>query len=125
MALETWGKHLVIDAKNSEHSLIKDMYYIRLFINDLVTEIDMVPYKEPLIERFALHDPEKAGISFCQMIETSHIAGHFCENTGDFYIDVFSCKDFDEEVVTEIVETWFCPEEVFFEVIERDANLIP
>src|SRR5262245_51794966 len=54
----------------------------------------MKAYGAPLLERFAEHLPEAAGYSLVQLIETSAITGHFCDLSGDAYIDIFSCKDF-------------------------------
>ena len=43
----------------------------------------------------AAHVPQAAGYSLVQLIETSAITGHFCDASGDAYLDIFSCKDFD------------------------------
>jgi negative regulator of genetic competence, sporulation and motility len=105
--MEYWGKHLII-AK---------------FVDELVVKIDMIKYGPLWIERFATHDPIKAGISFIQMIETSNISGHFVDHDGDFYLDVFSCKDYDEDEVIALVEEYFTPEDLVFDIAMRDAKL--
>jgi S-adenosylmethionine/arginine decarboxylase-like enzyme len=63
----------------------------------------MVVYGEPVLKHFATHLPEAAGYSLVQLIETSAVTGHFCDTSGDAYLDVFSCKDFDPEVAIEVV----------------------
>lgn len=118
----SWGYHLLLDCKEGDLSLITEKYVIEDFVHELIREIDMVPYGNIVIDRFATHDSEKAGISFCQMIETSHIAGHFCENTGDFYLDVFSCKEFDSEIVVNLVNKNFFPKNIEARFLSRDAN---
>jgi hypothetical protein len=55
------------------------------------------------------------------MIETSNITGHFCDNDGNFYIDVFSCKPFENETVISVVDKYFKPEKVRTHFISRDA----
>lgn len=107
-----WGYHLLLDCKRGDKEKIQDKEVISSFVKELVNKIDMVPYGELMIERFATHDEEKAGISFCQMIETSNITGHFVEKTGDFYLDVFSCKEFEIETVMNCAMNYFLPEEV-------------
>ena len=43
------------------------------------------------------------------LIETSNITAHFVEETNDMYLDVFSCKPFDEKKVEDIVGAYFGP----------------
>ena len=118
-----WGYHLLINGHNGRLDLISNKENVSKFVDDLVEKIDMVKYGPLWIERFATHDPDKAGISFCQMIETSNITGHFAENTGDFYIDIFSCKPYSREDAEEIVRQFFQPDELKSIMINRDPNI--
>jgi S-adenosylmethionine/arginine decarboxylase-like enzyme len=88
----------------------------------LVEAIDMVKYGPIWIERFAIHDPEKSGYSVFQMIETSHIACHFCENSGDAYVDIFSCKPFDTTKAEAVIAEYFEPATFSNRMIYRDAG---
>jgi S-adenosylmethionine/arginine decarboxylase-like enzyme len=81
---DTWGYHLLLDCTNGDKELISSKDNVYKFIKELVVAIDMVAFGEPWIERFATHDLSKSGISFCQMIETSNITGHFVESNGNF-----------------------------------------
>jgi S-adenosylmethionine/arginine decarboxylase-like enzyme len=118
---DTWGYHLLLDCSAGHLTLISDKQNVFNFIKELVVAIDMVAFGEPWIERFATHDASKSGISFCQMIETSNITGHFVEANGNFYIDVFSCKPFNNDTVIETVDKYFKPEKVRMHYISRDA----
>ena len=120
--MQYWGKHLLIDAFAGNLSKISSEENIRNFVNDLVVKIDMVKYGDLWINNFATHDPAKAGYSFVQMIETSNITGHFVDADGNFYIDVFSCKDYDEQVVLELVDLYFSPESTDWLIVDRDAS---
>ena len=117
--MESWGKHLIIDAENGNISKITDKDHIAKFVDNLIEKIDMVKYGPLWIERFATHDVNKAGISFVQMIETSNVTGHFVEKNGDFYLDIFSCKEFDPIIVLELVDDYFQPENMVYEEILR------
>jgi len=121
MTTSTWGYHLLIDATAGQKDLIGSKENINAFIKELVVAIDMVAFGEPWIERFATHDISKSGYSMCQMIETSNITGHFVDKNGNFYIDIFSCKPFDNEVVFNVVDKYFKPEKVRTHFISRDA----
>lgn len=116
----SWGYHLIMDC--AAGTKIDDKDNIKAFIKELVPAIDMIAFGEPWIERFATHDPVKAGISFCQMIETSNITGHFVDSSGDFYLDIFSCKPFEPAVVADLVNKYFSPKHVKAGLIDRDAR---
>ena len=75
------------------------------FTRDLVKRIDMVAYGDPQIVMFGTGN--KKGYTLIQLIETSNIAAHFVEENNSMYLDVFSCKDFDPEVVKEAVNEFF------------------
>jgi len=119
--MDTWGYHLLLDCTSGDINKITDSNNVISFIKELVVAIDMVPYGDPWIARFATHDMDKAGISFCQMIETSNITGHFVEKNGNFYIDVFSCKPFENNIVLDVVSKYFSPEKIRQHFISRDA----
>ena len=89
-----WGKHLIIDMTAGDKERVRSAAHISRFVETLVETIGMRAYGAPLLEHFAEHVPEAAGYSLVQLIETSAITGHFCDLSGDAYIDIFSCKDF-------------------------------
>ena len=81
----------------------------------------MVAYGEPLLAHFAEHVPDAAGWSLVQLIETSSITGHFCDATGDAYIDVLSCKAFEPEAALAVVERRLRPDRVSARLLTRVA----
>ena len=116
-----WGYHALFDCTSGDMIRTSCGDTIRRFVAELVSRIDMIAYGDIQIAHFATHDPEKAGYSFCQMIETSNITGHFVDKNGNFYIDVFSCKPFDPRAVEALIGQYFLPEEIRIRVVERDA----
>src|SRR5215203_6752141 len=98
-----WGRHLVLDCSSCDRQAVRDPEAIRAFCADLIPSIGMVAYGDPVLAHFATHLPEAAGYSLVQLIETSAVTGHFCDASGDAYLDVFSCKDFDAEVAVAVV----------------------
>ena len=116
-----WGYHLIIDAAECDKMKISDAGNIYNFVKDLVDKIDMKAFGEPIIECFATHDPSKGGYSLVQLIETSNICCHFVDLSGDAYLDVFSCKSFENSVVVECFEEYFSPRSMKINMIERNA----
>jgi len=119
---EFWGFHLLLDCEAGDKKKVADYETIHSFIKALVPAINMVAYREPQIVHFAEHDPDKAGFSMVQLIETSSITGHFVDSTGDFYLDVFSCKDFDKNIVLNLVRKYFEPKNIYSDFVYRDAK---
>jgi S-adenosylmethionine/arginine decarboxylase-like enzyme len=52
-------------------------------------------------------DEKVAGYSMVQLIETSLISAHFANQSNATYLDVFSCKAYDPEVVREFSQNYF------------------
>jgi S-adenosylmethionine/arginine decarboxylase-like enzyme len=118
-----WGKHLILDCSSCDREVVRSADAIRAFSEDLVASIGMVAYGEPILAHFATHLPAAAGYSLVQLIETSAVTGHFCDTSGDAYLDVFSCKDFDSEVATGVVGRHLRPESIKKVELSRDASL--
>lgn len=94
--------------------------HIGAFSRRLVAAIDMKPYGEPQIVMFG--EGNKQGYTLIQLIETSNIAGHFCEESNNAYLDVFSCKPFDYATVDAVVRQYFDPERIQAIELRRDAD---
>jgi S-adenosylmethionine/arginine decarboxylase-like enzyme len=116
-----WGKHLIIDMSAGDRDRVQSAQHISRFVETLVETIGMKAYGAPLLEHFAEHLPDAAGYSLVQLIETSAITGHFCDLSGDAYIDIFSCKDFDSELAVEVVRAAFRPQHINFITLVRQA----
>lgn len=110
---EYWGYHLVLDCKNGRKLNEDSDEDIRVFIKELVNRIDMVAYGEPNIAYLPTpKTPEKSGWSAVQLIYTSSITCHFVDESGDFYLDIFSCKEYDIQKVIEFVNNYFEPKSI-------------
>jgi S-adenosylmethionine/arginine decarboxylase-like enzyme len=104
-----WGYHLAIDAAGADLAAISSHDAVQAFARDLVKRINMVAFGEPQTVRFG--SGNKTGITLVQLIETSNIMCHFVEDDGNgntaYYLDVFSCKTFDNDVVVKCCEDHF------------------
>ncbi|MDN3505701.1 MAG: S-adenosylmethionine decarboxylase [Simkaniaceae bacterium] len=116
-----WGYHLILDCKACNKEKITSGENIAAFVKYLVEAIDMKAYGAPIIEHFATHDPAKGGYSLVQLIETSAISGHFVDENGDVYLDIFSCKEYSIETVKEVVTKYFSPKQIKVTYLTRQA----
>jgi len=117
--LRTWGKHLILDAAHVIPTTIRNPAVIHDFNKALVKRIDMVPYGIPQIVMFG--SGNKKGYTLVQLIETSNICAHFVEENNSMYLDVFSCKDFDAEVVKDTVKEFFGAGRINTHLLVRQA----
>ena len=115
-----WGYHLILDCAACDKSKITDPANIAAFAKELVKRIDMVAYGEPQVIRFG--SGNKEGYTLVQLIETSNICAHLCNDTGDGYFDIFSCKEFNNQVVIDIIREFFNPENFNTTFLTRDAS---
>jgi S-adenosylmethionine/arginine decarboxylase-like enzyme len=100
-----WGYHLILDCAGCDHEKITSYQNVHDFAKQLVKDIDMVAFGEPQIHDFG--SGNKAGFTLVQLIETSNICAHFVNENDTMYLDVFSCKTYDDEVVVDLVEKYF------------------
>lgn len=110
--MEDYGKELILDL----HDCNPDKFTrksIKKYFKELCNVIDM--QREDLhFWDYEGHEDEytKApdhlrGISAIQFISTSNITIHSLDVLKRIYINIFSCKDFDENVVVQFSEKWF------------------
>jgi S-adenosylmethionine/arginine decarboxylase-like enzyme len=111
----------MLDCAGCDHAKITDEDNIYKFTKELVRRIDMVAYGEPIIAHFATHDPMKAGYSMMQLIETSNIAMHAVDRDNTMYLDVFSCKPYNNQDVIDCVKEFFGADKVRVNYITRNA----
>jgi len=117
-----WGYHLILDCSSCDVPSIQSRENVYNWITGLVRAIDMEPIGEPRIEYTAAEFPDKAGFTAIQVIVTSSIVAHFVDSTGDVYIDVFSCKEFDNNVVVDTIKNAFSPKKIRINYLTRQAG---
>jgi S-adenosylmethionine/arginine decarboxylase-like enzyme len=102
-----WGYHLILDCGGCDPVKMADYANVDTWIRKLVKDIDMQPIGEPRIEYTAAEFADKAGFTVVQVIVTSSIVAHFVDNLGQIYLDVFSCKEFSQEIVEQSMKEHF------------------
>ena len=106
IAQEVWGIASSIDIYDCDSDSIRDADKIRQFVIELCDLIEMRRFQDTVVVNFG-EDERVAGFSMVQLIETSLISAHFANLTNTTYLDVFSCKPYDPEVVAEFARKFF------------------
>src|SRR3989338_840786 len=101
-----WGVASSIDIYECNPQTIRDAVKIKEFVARLCDLIKMKRYGETMVVHFG-EEERVAGFSMVQLIETSLISAHFANLTNTVYLDVFSCKPYDVEVVEKFARAFF------------------
>ncbi|MBF0203021.1 MAG: S-adenosylmethionine decarboxylase [Desulfamplus sp.] len=117
-AEDVWGIASSIDIYECNPEKIRDAEYIKQFVKDLCDLIEMKRFGETQVVHFG-EDEKVAGFSMVQLIETSLISAHFANLTNTTYLDVFSCKPYDPEVVKNFAQGYFDGSEAIVQVSYR------
>tara|TARA_R100001509_G_scaffold162396_1_gene133912 strand:+ start:624 stop:1007 length:384 start_codon:yes stop_codon:yes gene_type:complete len=105
MGKETWGLSTCVDLYNCNYR-IKHADEIERYVVELCDLIDMKRFGPCNVVHFG-EDPKVEGFSMTQLIETSLISGHFANKTWTAYLDIFSCKWYDQRVVEAFSKEFF------------------
>ncbi len=116
---ETFGWDLLLDLYDCALDRISSRDEIARFTVEVCEQLGMRRFGEPLIEHFGHQKPMTSGYSLVQLIETSAIVGHFSEFKHAAYLDLFSCREFDADAVTEFTRRFFGAQRVIQRLIER------
>jgi S-adenosylmethionine/arginine decarboxylase-like enzyme len=104
--MPNYGKELILDLHECDTTKFT-CEFIQTYFEILCDLIDMK--REDLhwwIDRRSTV-PHLRGISAVQFIETSNVTIHALELLGNVYLNIFSCKDFDEKIVEKFSSRWF------------------
>ena len=113
-----WGILSSIDLYGCNPDKIRDADLIKKFVVELCDLIEMKRFGETVVVHFG-EDEKVAGFSMTQLIETSLISAHFANLTNTTYLDVFSCKYYDSQVVADFAKNFFDADEVRLQVLNR------
>ena len=114
-----WGISTCIDLYHCDPQTIRSEKAIKQFVVELCDLIEMKRFGETQVVHFG-EDERVAGYSMTQLIETSLVSAHFANLTNTTYLDVFSCKAYDPEVVAEFAKTFFKAKRVSRQTVYRE-----
>ena len=121
--MKSYGKELILDLHGCSTPF--DRKSIKKYLTELCDKIDMTMEDlhfwdydgDP--DGYKNAPPHLKGISVVQFIRTSSIVLHTLDDLKKVFINVFSCKDFDELEVETFTRNYFGGEVVNRFVVER------
>jgi S-adenosylmethionine/arginine decarboxylase-like enzyme len=119
-----YGKEVILDLHNCNSKKF-NRKMIKAFFVELCDLIDMKrcklswwdDYGLPIEERQT--EPHLKGTSAIQFILTSNITIHTLDLLERVYLNIFSCKDFDEKIVRDFSSKYFEGKVVNYQIIDR------
>ena len=123
-----FGKELLLDLYGCDVSTF-NRKSITEWLEQLCELIDM--HREDLHfwdydgvpdEEIPYDKPHLVGISAVQFITTSNIVIHTLEMLGECYIDIFSCKEYDESAAKDFTVKWFKAKKEHHHIIRRGRH---
>lgn len=115
-----WGIHTILNLSSCRPATIRCPLTIQRFSDCVVKSIQMEQYGKTQINHFGKDD--KLGFSFQTHLTTSHLCGHFAEESNAAFLDCFSCKEYDPALVEKIARAYFQPSVVERMVIDRGIS---
>lgn len=114
-----YGKELLLTLIDCNPKTLRSKRKIVAFTAQMCRVIGMKPYGKPFVGRFGLGRDFTAGYSMVQLIETSSITGHFGELWNRIYLDIFSCKEYDEKKAAAFAKKYFSAKRVIQKLVYR------
>ena len=121
-----WGYEYIADCSYCNYDKIHSLENIQCFIDELCQRTYMT--KMGPLHYHYLEDNEYnkskdiTGYSVCQFIQTSSIVLHLCEESRNMYINFFSCKPFNNNLVKGLIRIYFEPDTIRDFYLSRDAS---
>lgn len=119
-----YGKELILDLHNCDNrTFTRDS--IAEYFKELCRVIDMQACEMHFWDDLDVPEdkkqtlPHTVGTSAIQFILTSNITIHTLDLLGAVYVNIFSCKDFNDHIAKMFTQNWFKGEIVNSLVIKR------
>jgi len=114
-----YGKELILNLYCCDERPIRSPKMLKKYVDDLCELIKMRKYGPLMLKKFGYGKDYTLGYSLVQLIETSSIVAHFSEKRNSAYINIFSCKDFDDKKALEFTKNFFKAQKVISKVLLR------
>ena len=111
--------HLTIDGFRANPENLASEELVRGLLDRYPDQIGMTKIAAPHVQRYVGEKPEDWGVSGFVLIAESHIAIHTFPERGYVWVDIFSCKGFDEQLAITIATEAFGAELVRTRNLER------
>ena len=116
-------KHLVLRAEVSDCPSEESLHEILDWMKSLIKKIDMKLMQGPSITY--VNQPGNRGTTCMALIETSHIVIHIWDepDPGLVQLDIYSCKEFDLDIVMRHFKLYFDVLNLQYKFLDRTSGM--
>ncbi len=120
-----WGLDLAINLQNCDLGVIQSEEHLTIYLVEICDLMKMNRVGDP---QFTYLSPTiaLAGYTVVQLIETSSIIIHLCDQPQSAYFNLFSCREFNPVIVTKNTMQFFKTEECVSTALYRgpEQNIV-
>jgi len=109
---KSYGMELILELFGCDMDVITSKKKIEEYIITACNGIKMERYGNPMVKKFPGGERWGVGYSFLQFLTTSSMAGHFINEGGIAFLNIFSCKEYDAEKAAKFAEQFFKPNKI-------------
>jgi S-adenosylmethionine decarboxylase len=121
---EVWP-HIILDGYMGDRERLDDQEYVEMFLESIPNVLGMNVLYGPKAWRVTEDDKKgEPGVTGISIITTSHIAIHTFPLAREACMDIFSCKDFDGDLVEESFTKTFKFDKVYRRFLLRGRSLM-
>ncbi len=106
------GNHIGFDCFNCNKKALNDEKKVKEFLIEISDAIEMKRLCKPVVISHKHEKKTESGITGFVIISESHISIHTYPEKGEAFIDVFSCKEFNETKAKNKIQEFFSPKKI-------------
>jgi len=122
-----YGKHLLVEVITKNPKELTNKKLIKKVFEEISQAINVTAVLPLVIYQFpkksGLPKNMPGGLTAFYIIAESHLAIHTWPENNYFAFDLFSCKNFDEKIVIQLLKHNFLIKKLFSQVIERGLDI--
>ena len=97
------GRHLIVDAYEVEENTLQNKKLMKRMLEDLPAKLKMRMLRKPIVSEIKSDMYPTIGLSGFVILYESHVSFHTWPEENYVAIDVYSCKDFSEEIAKDYI----------------------
>ncbi|MBU0634507.1 MAG: S-adenosylmethionine decarboxylase [Candidatus Omnitrophica bacterium] len=114
-----YGYELIMDLYDCDLAVLSSRKKLQEYVDKLCKLIKMKKFGKTLIPYFGEREEFTKGYSLVQLIETSSITGHFSDHWRTAYLNIFSCKTYNQNLAKNFTKKFFGAKKVKTHFLKR------
>ncbi len=117
-----FGVHLMLDLSGCPRERLSDLGALARLLDELPATLGMTKVAPPYVFRYSGLVDEDKGITGIVIIAESHVSVHTFEEKGYAFVDVFSCRPFDESEAAKRIASVLRPQNTICHSARRGTD---